>query len=182
MIWRKVCTAWNAFPTSCLTTQAQPFPVAGPDQSGGPYVNGHAYDVPAAIAWQYLPVDTTYQNSYTINGSSWSSGTETLTFASGSFPSGSVHIMGAFQLSGINSACTSGATFGGNGEILMTGSSSTMVQYALASNPGVSCAGTMKFPDVRQFDERVYASDSGSGTQVQLGSPTSLLGNGTIVQ
>lgn len=85
-------------------------------------------------------------------------------------------------MSGINSACTSGATFGGNGEILMTGSSSTMVQYALASNPGVSCAGTMKFPDVRQFDERVYASDSGSGTQVQLGSPTSLLGNGTIVQ
>ena len=127
-------------------------------------MNGYAYDTPAAVAWEYLPIDTTYQNSYTITASSWSSGTETLTFASGSFPSGSVHIMGAFQLSGVNAACSTGATFGGNSEILMTGSSTTQITYALPSNPSLSCTGTMKFPDVRQFDERVYESDSASSS------------------
>jgi hypothetical protein len=48
-----------------------------------------------------------------------------------------------------------------DGEILMTGSSKTTISYALASNPNTSCTGTMKWPDVRQFDESVYESDSG---------------------
>jgi hypothetical protein len=137
-------------------------------------VNGYAYDTPAEVAWANLPVDSTYQNSYSISGSSWSSGTETLTISG--LPSGSVHIMGAFQLSGVNSACTSGATFNANNEILITGSSSTTVQYALASNPGVSCTGTMKFPDVRQFDERVYEADPSTA---QPTAPTNL--GGTVV-
>ena len=156
--WWKVCKTWTAFPTVCAATQTQPFPIAGPDVSGGAYVNGYAYDIPAAIAWRYLPVDTTYQNSYTISSSSWSDGTETLTFSSDVLPN-TTHLMGAFQLSSVNSACTTGATFGNNSEILMTGSSSTTVQYALATNPGNSCTGTMLFPDLRQFDERVYEND-----------------------
>jgi len=160
--WWKVCTNWNTFPTSCSTTQTQPFPAAGPDVSGGPYVNGHAYDIPAAVAWKYLPVDPAWQNSYTIASSSWSGGVETLTFASGVLPPVH-HLMGPFQLSGVNSACSTGATFGNNSEILMTGSTSTKVKYALASNPGVSCTGTMRFPDVREFDERVYGCDAASG-------------------
>src|SRR6202044_1168746 len=115
---------------------------------------------------------TTHQNSYTITGSSWSStcsngsgGTfscETLTISS--LPNVE-HLMGAFQLSGVNSACVTGAFMtGANSEILMTGSSSTTVQYALTSNPGVSCTGTFKFPDIRQFDERVYMADGGSSS------------------
>ena len=171
--WWKVCKTWTTFPTSCSTTQTQPFPIAGPDQSGGPYVNGYAYDTPANIAWQYLPIDTTYQNSYSVTGSSWSGGVETLTVSG--LPVGSVHIEGPFQPSGLNSACTSGATFGGNSEIQITGSTSTTVQYALASNPGVSCAGTMKFPDVRQFDERVYMADgSGVGDPPPPAPPTNV--------
>jgi hypothetical protein len=161
----KVCTTWTTFPTACATTQTQPFPTTGPDVTGGPYVNGYTYDIPAAIAWLNLPVDPTYQNSYTITASSWSNETETLTISGlpsyscgGSAPCG---LLGAFQLSGVNSACTTGATFGNNSEILMTNSSTTQVMYALASNPGVSCTGTMKFPDIRQFDERVYQADSG---------------------
>jgi hypothetical protein len=168
----KVCKTWTTFPTSCGTTQTQPFPIAGPELTGGSYVNGFAYDVPAAIAWEYLPIDTTHQNSYTITGSSWSStcsngsgGTfscETLTISS--LPNVE-HLMGAFQLSGVNSACVTGAFMtGANSEILMTGSSSTTVQYALTSNPGVSCTGTFKFPDIRQFDERVYMADGGSSS------------------
>jgi hypothetical protein len=159
--WWKVCKTWNTFPTNCASYQTQPFPTAGPDVRGGSYVNGYASDVPAAVAWQNLPVDTSYQNSYTITGSSWSGGTEILTITG--LPN-VMHLMGAFQLSGVNSACTTGATFNSSNEILITGSSSTTVSYALPSNPGTSCTGTMKFPDVRQFDERVYQTDSGSPT------------------
>ena len=166
----KVVKTWTTFPTSAASTGVQPFPTSGPDQSGGNYVNGYAYDNAAAIAWANLPVDTTYQNSYTISSSSWSGSIETLTIST-SFPSSSAHIMGAFQLSGVNSACTAGATFAGNNgannEILMTSSTLTPTQtvsYALASNPGVSCTGAMLFPDIRQFDERVYESDPASSS------------------
>ena len=159
--WWKVCETWNTFPTSCATSQTQPFPIAGPDKSGGPYVDGFAYDNPAGIAWKNLPVDTSYQNSYTISSSSWAGGIETLNVTG--LPN-IQSLMGAFQLSGVNSACTSGATFGNNSEILMTGSTSATIQYALASNPGSSCTGTFLFPDVRQFDERVYESDSASSS------------------
>jgi len=79
--------------------------------------------------------------------------------------------MGLFQLSGVNAACSTGATVGPNSEIYMTNSSSTTMQYALTSNPGVSCAGTMKFPDVRQFDERVFQNDPASGGTPIPGSP-----------
>lgn len=167
--WWKVCDAWTSFPTSCATSQTQPFPPTGPDRSGGNFVDGYSSDVPASIAWQNLPVDPSYQNSYTITGSSWSGGLETLTVSG--LPSGSVYLQGAFQLAGVNPACTAGATFNSSNEILMTGSSATTVIYALASNPGVSCTGTFGFPDVRQFDERVYEAD----TSTLPSPPTNLL-------
>jgi hypothetical protein len=69
--WWKVCTNWTTFPTACATSQTPPFPTSGPDVSSGPYVNGHSYDVPAAIAFKNLPIDTSYQNSYTITASVW---------------------------------------------------------------------------------------------------------------
>ncbi len=166
--WWKVCTSWSPFPTSCSGTQLQPFPVAGPDVSGGPYVNGYAYDVPAEVAFHNLPVDSSYQNSYAISSSSWSNGTETLTFASTVLPN-THHLMGGFQLSRVNSACTVGAN-PANSELQMTASSATTVSYALASNPGVSCTGKMQFPDVREFDERVYETDSAA----QPASPSGL--------
>jgi hypothetical protein len=162
--WR-VCKTWATFPTSCSATQTQEFPIAGPEISGGTYVNGYANDTPAAIAWENLPIDTTYQSSYTIASSSWSGGFETLTVTS--LPDATCggvqgcHMMGAFQLSGVNSACTTGAFMtGANSEILMTGSTATTITYALASNPSLQCTGTFKFPDWRQFDERVYETDS----------------------
>lgn len=159
--WWKVCRTWTTFPTSCAAFQTQPFPTTGPDVSGGPYVNGHAYDVPAAVAWQNLPLDTTYQTSYTVTGSSWSGGIETLTITG--LPD-VTHLMGGFQLSGANAAClpASGVSYTGrtDNEILITDSSSTTVTYALPVNPGLSCTGTFKFPNVRQFDQRVYALDA----------------------
>ena len=54
----KVCLTWTTFPTTCATTQTNPFPAIGPDVTSGPYVNGTAYDVPAGLAYANLPIDT----------------------------------------------------------------------------------------------------------------------------
>jgi hypothetical protein len=47
--------------------------------------------------------------------------------------------------------------------VYMTYATTTAITYSLASNPG-SCTGTMLWPDVRQFDERVYEIDPSEGT------------------
>ena len=80
------------------------------------------------------------------------------------------HVMGRFQISG--GACERRKQ-GAGAEVAITAASGTgpyTVKYALASNPG-TCTGTMLFPDVRQFDERVYEADTTAGT-VSI-SPTS---------
>jgi hypothetical protein len=157
--WWKVCTD---YPT-CSSSQTPPMPPIGPDVTGGLKVDGHAYDIPAALAWSSLPIDSSYQSSYTVTGSSWSTGTETLTISSSTALPGAVHTNGGFQLTGAPSAClpSSGASFTGraDGEVLMTAATTTSISYALASDPGTSCAGTAKWPDVRLFDERVYQND-----------------------
>ncbi len=160
--WWKVCTSCTTFPTACASSTTPPFPVNGPDvlASGGA-PNNYANDIPAAVAWKNLPIDTTLQSSYTVSSSSWSSGTETLTVATMpiTYPNG------GFQLTGAAGACspTNGVSYTGrsDGEILITGSTTTTIEYALPTNPGTSCTGTLKWPDVRQFDERVYGLDSG---------------------
>jgi hypothetical protein len=138
----------------------------GPDVTGGPYVNGTAYNIPAAVAWQNLPVDSSYQKSYSITSSSWSGGTETLTVSG--LPN-TTHLMGGFQITGV-AACNSPA----GAEFLMTGSTSTTIKYAVASNPGSCAGGTFKFPDVRQFDERVYQADSGGDPNPPTGLSVSV--------
>jgi len=165
--WWKVCKSWTTFPTTCASSVTPPFPANGPDvlaANGAP--SNYANDIPAAVAWKNLPIDTSYQNSYTVTASSWSSGTETLTVTTPIPP------LGGFQLIAA-SAClpTSGVSYTGraDGEIITTNSSTTTVSYALASNPGTSCTGTLKWPDLRQFDQRVYQLDSGGGA---LNPPT----------
>ena len=197
--WWKVCKTWTTFPTSCATTQTQPFPPAGPDQTGGPYVNGTAYDVPAAIAFNNLPIDTTYQNTLTITASSWSNVAATCSLAGAQITTGlnpceiltvdtsainngsANHIIGGFRLSGVNAAClpASGISYTGrsDGEIVMTSSDTGHIVYSLGTNPGLSCTGTMLWPDVRQFDERVFQADNSSTYTITV---SSIVGNGTI--
>ncbi len=151
--WWKVCTSWASFPTSCAATNTPPFPPIGPDVTGGPYNSGYAYDIPAALAFQHLPVDPAFQKSYSVTNSSWSNGTETLTVSG--LPN-MEHLLGPFQISG-------GVCGTGTSEAFMTSSSSTTISYALASDPGSCAGGTFKFPDVRQFDERVYLADGAGG-------------------
>lgn len=187
--WWKVCTTWTTFPTSCSATQTQPFPPTGPEESGGPYVNGHAYDIPAAVAYRNLPIDSALQNSFTITASTWSNSASACAIVSGGPSTGTVpceiltvsmssinngsaqHIIGGFQLSGVNSACIP-PEVPQNNEILMTSSNTTQIAYSLPTNPGVSCTGTLKFPDIRQFDERVYQDDPGGDPSVN--PPTGL--------
>jgi hypothetical protein len=140
-------------------------------------VNGHAYDVPAAIADINLPVDTSLQNSFTITSSSWSSSTTTcslngapttlatapceiLTVSMATINNGSAgHIMGRFTPPAWNAACTPAGLV--NGEIYIVNSTTTQIAYALSSNPLTTCTGVMKFPNIRQFDENIYQADSG---------------------
>lgn len=160
--WWKVCTSWSSFPSSCSGSVTKPFPPVGPDVTSGPYINGFAYDAPAGVAYGALPVDTTYQASYTVTGSSWAASVETLTVSG--LPN-IMHLMGGFRLSGANASCVpaSGISFTGrsDNEILMSNSTSTTIIYSLpgvGSDPG--CTGTMLWPDVRKFDEGIFQNDA----------------------
>lgn len=163
--WWKVCDTWGTFPTSCAHYTIPPFPPSGPDilvANGAPA--DHANDIPAAVAWKNLPIDASFQGTYTVTGSSWSNGTETLTVSWGSGRpaiTDNTHLMGGFQLTGVSVGCNPSG-----GELLMTGSSLTSLSYALPSNPNTTCTGTVKWPDVRQFDERVYENDNGGDSSV----------------
>lgn len=157
--WWKVCNQWTAFPTVCAHTVEPPFPAAGPDILGSSFgFADYANDIPATIAWKTLPIDTSYQNTYPITGSSWSGGVETFTV---SLPSGT-HIMGGFQFSG---TC---ANFSPFGELQMSSSTSTSISFNLTANPG-TCSGNVLWPDVRQFDQRVYVTSSSAA---QTGAAT----------
>lgn len=189
--WWSVCSNWSSFPTTCSSTTTSPFPAFGPEVTGGPYVNGHGYNNAAALAFFFLPIDASLQNSLTIAGqadcsgtgfaaSSWSAGIETLCVDMSSIDNNSVeHTQMGFQLSGVNPACTpSGINFAnpyGNNEVNIVGSTRratrTEIQYVLTVNPGVLCGGTFKWPDVRQYDPRVFQTDTG-GAGGTPGVPT----------
>lgn len=183
--WWKVCTSFSSFPT-CTGTITQPFPPVGPELGAGPFVNGFAYDNPAGIAFKTLPIDTSFQSSFTVTASAWSNvGTTCSVAGAGGAPApytpcmvltvslasigGNVsaeHIMGGFQLVGAAAGCypSSGISFTGraDNEIWMTSSSATKIVYALAADPGANaCAVTLKYPDVRQFDEAIFQTDTG---------------------
>jgi hypothetical protein len=62
--WWKACTSWTTFPTNCASTSTPPMPAIGPDVTGGQNMNGHAYNIPAALAWAGLPLDNNYSTSW----------------------------------------------------------------------------------------------------------------------
>ncbi len=62
--WWKTCTSWSSFPTSCASYATPPLPAIGPDVSGGQNINGHAYNIPAALAWTNLPLDSSYSTPW----------------------------------------------------------------------------------------------------------------------
>lgn len=197
--WWKVCTSWSSFPT-CAGSTTPRFPSVGPENTGGLYISGTVYDNPSAVAWKHLPIDTFYQQSYTVTTSTWSNNPAVCgpitgagtgaPAASGNNPcmilgvvvgASAEHLMGGFQLclTMVAGVCTvplpsgcypasgpsSTLAWRSDNEILITASNPTQVAYSLAADPGANaCVGTnaFRFPDVRQFDERIYQADGGS--------------------
>lgn len=170
--WWKVCTSWTTFPTVCAAASTPPFPPIGPDVTGGPYNSGTAYDIPSVVAQKNLPIDTTFQQSFSIASSSYNAGTQTMTLTLSSGPSATTHMMGGFQISGGNCATSGAGTSTGAEEVITSVASVTSITYSLASNPGSCAGGTWLFPDVRQFDERVYETDPASGAAPTVPSGT----------
>ena len=62
--WWKACTNWSSFPTSCGSSSTPPMPPIGPDVTGGQHMSGHAWNIPAALAWASLPTDPNYPTSW----------------------------------------------------------------------------------------------------------------------
>lgn len=62
--WWRACTSWTSFPTGCASYGTPPMPPIGPEVTGGPNMSGHAYNIPAALAWTGLPNDTNYRTSW----------------------------------------------------------------------------------------------------------------------
>ena len=62
--WWKACASWTTFPTNCASYTTPPMPPIGPDVSGGSFMAGHAYNIPAAVAWASLPNDSNYTTSW----------------------------------------------------------------------------------------------------------------------
>jgi peptidoglycan hydrolase-like protein with peptidoglycan-binding domain len=165
--WWKVCTN---YPT-CSTSHTPPFPAIGPDVTGGSGPGGLAYNIPAAVAWATLPIDTSYQKSYTVTGATSTQQTGTYCTESGlSSPCYKVTLsvsglpslapVGAFEVGGMPSGYACPTT---TGECQLTGSNSTAgtVTYALSSSPSsYTSGGTFLYPDIRQFNEAVYEADS----------------------
>lgn len=165
--WWKVCTSWSSFPTSCSGFTIQPFPIAGPELSGGPYVNGHGYDPPAAVAFRNLPIDTSFQHAFRVTASGNCSGatcsisgagpasapyspgtvlTVSLTAIGGNLSA--EHIMGGFQLAAPGTNClppNTSISYTGraDNEILITSSSTTAIVYANSNSTSANaCAST----------------------------------------
>jgi len=58
--WWKTCNSWATFPTTCASYTSPPMPPIGPDVTGGQDASGHAYQTPAQIAWNNLPLDPAF--------------------------------------------------------------------------------------------------------------------------
>jgi hypothetical protein len=153
--------SWWATPWGTPT-----WPAIGPDVTGGNIagIGGHANNIPAALCYANTPVDTSYQQSYSMTGAAWTSGTAQLTVAIGSISQGEITV------SGVNPA-------GYNGTFQITASTSTSVSYNLASNPGAYVSGgTVKYPNIRLFSAANCYGQSTSTTKPQ--PPTAV--NGTV--
>jgi hypothetical protein len=154
---------YNSQPSFWATIYGTPpWPATGPDVSGGnvPNVDGHANWSPAALVWMNAPVDPNYQVSYTITGASWSSGTETLTFAANTWSASNSCSpinapiclpAGEIRISNANPSAL-------NGTYQVTASTANTVSFALASGPGSFTSGTMLYPNIRLFTATAYGT------------------------
>lgn len=149
-------TAWST----------SPWPAIGPDVTGGNApdgAGGHAYAIPAQLCYENTPVDTSYQQTFTVTGATWSSsgnGSATLTVSN--------------SLAGNDTVTVSGISPAGyNGVYAITAATPTTITFDLASNPGTySSGGSVTYPNILRFNAANCYTAEYSTTTVQ--PPTGL--------
>jgi hypothetical protein len=121
-----------------------PWPAIGPDVTQGDGPGGYAYDIPAKLAYENIPIDSSFNGSpISITGASWSSGNATINF------------LGALSLPGTAIVTVSGVTPSGyNGTFGINNQTSGSISFALPSNPGAYISGgTITYtPNILLFD------------------------------
>lgn len=145
------------------TWSTPPWPAIGPDVTGGTApdgAGGHSYSIPSQICAANTSIDPAYQQTFTVSGATWSSGTVTLT-------------IGSNALATTNTITVTGVTPSAyNGTFAVTGETATTVSYALSNSPGTySSGGTVAYPNILLFNAaNCYPAEYGA----QVAAPTNL--------
>lgn len=137
---------------------ATPYPPIGPDVTGGSGPGGYSYAIPAESCVANTAVDSSYA-AYAVSGTSYSSGTVTLTIPAGHpfLPSATAHVI----INGVD-----------RGLVMLTAKTATTISYA-GTNPG-NYSGTAYLP-VLNFDASACYSASGTtAPSVTTGAPSSI--------
>ena len=155
----------NAQPSFWATGYGTPpWPAIGPDVSGGNGPGGHSYSIPAAVCFANTPVDSSYQQSYTVTGASYSSGVVTLTIGSNSL-SGASEV----TVTGMNPS-----TY--NGTYSIQSSDSTTVSFQTRTDPGAFVSGgTATYPNIRSFESQTCYPNSSTSSGTPPAPPTNLV-------
>ena len=134
-----------------------PFPLNGPDVTGGNIANvgGHANANPAAQCFNNSAVDVSYASGASVSSASWSGGSATITIGSAASdvnPGGTITVKGMSPSAFNCQHCS------------VTAATSSTVTYDLPSNPGSSgSSGTAYWPDVLAFNaDSCYGGTTGS--------------------
>ncbi|MGH9432619.1 MAG: hypothetical protein ACRD3T_13840, partial [Terriglobia bacterium] len=120
------------------------WPAIGPDVTGGTApdgVGGYSYSIPVQLCQANTPIDSAYQQTFTVTGASWSSGTVTLT-------------IGTNTLAPYTTVAVAGVSPSGyNGTFEVTAETGTTISYALTNNPGTyTSGGTVNYPNILLFN------------------------------
>lgn len=147
----------SSVPSFWTTTWGTPsWPAVGPDVTGGTApdgVAGYSYSIPAQLCYANTAADPAYQQTLTVTGASWSSGTASLTISSNTLASGNT-----VTVSGVSPA-------GYNGVFQVTSATSSTVSYALPNSPGSYVSGgTVAYPNILLFNSaNCYPNGYGGG-------------------
>ena len=144
-----------------------PWPAVGPDVTGGPGPGGHSYSIPAALCYTHSPIDSAYQQSYSVTSAAFASGSPgTITFT-----------IGRNSLSGASEITVTGVNpprYNGTYSIASVTSTTVTVDVRTTLGTYVS-GGTITYPNIRVFNPSIcYPGDFPQPFAIrQIGTSTS---------
>lgn len=169
------CGVFNGFAQTPWGTGS--CPSIGPDVTGGnvPNYGGHAYYIPAAIAFQNLPIDPNHSVTNSVTGATCatSSGTSTVTLTIGS-QAASLDLSTIIVVTGMS---PSGYNTPPGNLTQISATTGTTVSYAVPSCPGPFVSGGAAVaPTVFSFNASNFYGPPGSSTAGGPPPPTGLTG------